>query len=1030
MNVKVSVRVRPALSREVADGVFHSSVATSGNDVYITTKDNPVLVKDGKADTPDGVSKFSFDYVADQGTSTEQMYSSCCKQSIEDVLHGVNATILAYGQTGSGKTHTMLGDASNKGVALLAADQLLDPIVQSSVQVVVEMSYLQIYGKHVTDLLTSDADLKNLPIRQNNGEVVVEGLSRHPVLKAEDVAVLIERGASRRAKANTELNSTSSRSHAVLTYWVTTRYWNKPSDGAYVAKCNIVDLAGSERVKDSGVKGQSLQEAKQINLSLFHLVRVVQALVDKKPFVPYSDDRLCFMLQDALGGNCLTTVIATISPAQKHAFESRSTLFFALACSHVENRAQVNKRLENLQQHRPWNEKRQPKAKPKPQPLPWQQIVLGSESAPGGRITFETKQHQVVSALAFGNSTNPLVLCLHGHPSSAQDCYEFWLLSALVYSGFYAVALDMPGRGHSKGTPFKTRSEFNLVKGGAADFVAAVIAALGYRTAVLVGYDWGAGIALSMAHSNRTKKLASKIVVFHPAYNEQNKGDLEQIACPTLLLWCKQDQFHSYSKWKPNSKRMAAALGQSYQEYVVSEKDWANWGWRRHTAQLERTVITFLTGVDPVPKIKGVFARPEHTEQSTEGKKVTRCDNIVLKSQAADLDQSIFEAKDEQKDAVAEFCALYHSGKLFEMFQQTKTGSTAHKLFSRLPCVSPATLSNPEQLITLGLWQSSPKASHYLQSACRYGVGRQVLVRLKGVNPCPANPDYMAAVWMEGRQFTTHRATIAGFDGPSVVVDVETNRGDPRRIRVSREHILQLNHGHQLPVATGSEECLVLEDGIRCDYSKHLTRAKMCQIACALAPLVQQLDFSGDLQTVEHIQKQCVLAVRGCLDLITFQRDAQGNLNGPGSRTRDSSRYCKDDAARFAVHGQGHCHTVSSVMAAFLSPWCKLLGIDLKYRGGYTFNPNNSEEEIADSPELHQWLEFTTRPSNRSFVCDLYRSDGSGDVREQQQFLALPVEFAYQRIMYPNGKLLTLSGYPVTLAPVCATDFFPETDQN
>ena len=205
------------------------------------------------------------------------------------------------------------------------------------------MSFLEVYGSALTDCLLLEEEReeqqeedggasKALRVRQYpDGEVGVENLTRWVVTSVEDVQELLTLGVSRRRVASQKLNSTSSRSHAVITFHCD------------AAKVHVVDLAGSERVKESGVSGRGLAEARQINLSLFHLSRVVKAVNERAPVVPYKDDVLCFLLKDAIGGNCRTALLAMVSPAQRHASESAHTLRFAAGASMVVNQAKVNK---------------------------------------------------------------------------------------------------------------------------------------------------------------------------------------------------------------------------------------------------------------------------------------------------------------------------------------------------------------------------------------------------------------------------------------------------------------------------------------------------------------------------------------------------------------------------------------------------------------------------------------------------------------------------------------------------------------
>ena len=211
--------------------------------------------------------------------------------------------------------------------------------------------------------------------------------------------------------------------------------------------------------------------------------------------------------------------------------------------------------------------------------------------------------------------------------------------------------------------------------------------------------------------------------------------------------------------------------------------------------------------------------------------------------------------------------------------------------------------------------------------------------------------------------------TLVGWEGGTAIVNVVG--GAVRRVPAAE--VAALNQPHILP-RVGSE--LLLEDGVKLDYRKPLTRAKMCEIALALAPHAAALANAlarDDFDSSEAAQLACVVAIRTALDITTFQR-------GGGGRARDRSRYCRDDAARFAIGGEGHCRTVSSVLAAFLLPWTQALGIDLAYR--------------EDVRGRHQWLELTLRPRMRSFVCDPYRASpsraGGGG-----RLLALPIEEAY-----------------------------------
>ena len=1104
--VEVCVRVRPALPREIgAAGAFHSCVGIGGADdtLYVTTTDAPVLVSaDGVPDPVAakraGLRSFpgTFQAVFNSCASTTTIYDARIRRATTAVLSGHNATVFAYGQTGSGKTHTVMGDAAGPGLfALVARDLLAAAAADTSPgldtgALEVELSSLQIYNENLTDLLRPSPSSSpagggtgpDLKVRTaSDGGVDVSGLSRHGVESDEAAGLLLSRAMSNRRVASTKLNTVSSRSHCVSTFVVTQRRQPGPGEGAsdavvWRARLHLVDLAGSERVKDSGVSGQDLKDAAGINLSLFNLIRVVKALGEqagrskkqkgagistqkrskRQPalVVPYNSSALTSVLRDALGGDSVTTVIATISPAQLHARETLSTLSFAASCTKVKNR------VEPVPRTRPWaaaaaSVTKHDKAKvPR---LPWAGVEPGGARCPGGRITVETS-HGPLSALAFGDSARPLALCLHGHPSDAESFMDWGLLPALVHAGFYAVALDMPGRGNSAGKPLKTRSEFNLDQGGACDVVLDVIRALGGGAkATIFGYDWGAGIALSFAHAKPYRRHANSVVAFHPSYNEVIKGELSGCCCPCMLIWCKQDQFHSWAKWKPLAQSLRTALGNRYAEHVFSVTAWGKHGWAgaSETGAIEARTVAFLTGVDHRNLPAVAHARAAVTGAATDGRAVIRENNVVMLSRDTGgdaFDANIFTAPDAAKDAVAMLraaCVVRTGpGSLGNMLAtHCGGGSSAQKpevakLFGHLPELSPATLRDPQRLVDLGLWSRAPSGWASMSQSARYFPGRRVLARLR-VSPRPGEIGYLALLTSSSSAagevfqstYTTHRAVIASnqsaaYAADDVVLDVAAHgAGDQStavvQVVTTRSALAKLNQPHVMPTPTALHE-IQLEDGIRCNYRAPLTKAVMASVAVAVAPFAEQLDFDAPAEECEQVQLAAVCAVRSALDITTFQRNAQNELNGGvgvHSRHRDRARYCGDDAARFAVHGQGHCHTVSSVMAAFLSPLCSALGIDLRYRGGQSLIAEATPgASVANSPELHQWLEFTLRPSCRTYTCDLYAADGTSN-DDCETLLAMPIEIAYASHLYPNGALNRFSGHPVTTAAYTAGDF-------
>lgn len=210
----------------------------------------------------------------------------------------------------------------------------------------IRVSYLQIYNESISDLLKTERT--QLQIREDKRRgVFVEGLSEWAVRTPAEIYNLLHRGSRARVQAQTKMNQSSSRSHSVFII-IMEQMNQEMTDGARqikVGKLNLVDLAGSERVNVTGAKGQRLVESKSINQSLSSLGNVIAALTDtskSRSHIPYRDSKLTRILEDSLGGNCKTTMIANISPAHDSFCESISTLKFATRAKKIKNQAQIN----------------------------------------------------------------------------------------------------------------------------------------------------------------------------------------------------------------------------------------------------------------------------------------------------------------------------------------------------------------------------------------------------------------------------------------------------------------------------------------------------------------------------------------------------------------------------------------------------------------------------------------------------------------------------------------------------------------
>eukprot|EP00040_Diaphanoeca_grandis_P014186 m.71809 g.71809 ORF g.71809 m.71809 type:complete len:1100 (-) comp24394_c0_seq3:172-3471(-) len=1067
--VIVCVRVRPPLPREIdKEGVFHSCIGIAKNksEIHVTTTDKPVLIRaDG---TPDpqaalkaGLKSFNFDKVFATETTNDELFQSQCNGAIQSVLRGISSTIFAYGQTGSGKTHTILGTQSEPGIVKLVASTLLLQLNLNSspAAVSVQFSALQIYNNKPTDLIptgkikggsTSTPPVPKVRWSSEHG-VTIEHVTKHDLHCIESLDRLLIQMALHRKVCATELNDSSSRSHCICTFHIKLQSSKSVTDFETVL-LHVVDLAGSERVKDSKVLGQNLTDAASINLSLFNLIQVVKTLVandevgkekavpkTQRMIVPYNNSLLTTLLRDSLGGRASTTVIACISPAQCHSLETLSTLGFAAGCSKVKNKLTNRSNVARL-----WNEKpNAQKAKPVKIKLPWES---GCDSVALRRIELNTTVG-LLSAITAGDSTKPLVLLLHGHPSDAESFCDWGIIPALVFAGYFVVALDMPGRGQSKAKPLKTRSEFNGDKNGACDVVLEVIKLLqpvaAIPKATLFGYDWGGGIALTMAHTKRYRRFVTHVIVSHPSYSEPEKGALLQCGCPVMVIWCKQDQFHSWTKWKALASSLESHLKKRFRLHLFSVTAKAATKDTWDTEEIERKVVEFLTGVDHGKSPQKIFSRATTDSTTTAGLKVTQQDNVVVLDSDIlnDMKATIFASADEQAQAISEFKSTMKDQQLVQLYavfcSAGKGKTRATQLFGNLPPISFQTISDdPHYLVRKGLWTALPSGMDAMLGSPRYFAGRRVLARLNVV-ATPSDPNYMAITnATAGKQCTTSRAIISSISSidlepssnvkPSfnIKLTVDNDRDGKEEVTICCSQLLELNQPQLAPCVVGSPHELQLEDGIRCNYLKPLTKAKLTEIAIALAPIVEELDFDGDQATCQGLQIKAIHTVRRCLDILTFQRDNDGNVNGGRgveSRSRNRSRYCGDNAARFALFGQGHCHTVASIMYAFLHPFSRPLGLDIRYRGGESFDAVHRHTAVSDSPESHQWLEVTLRPSCCTVSVDLYREDGQRDRRGLH--LSRPIEQSYRSELYPNGSLNKFCGLNVCAEDILSTDF-------
>uniref|UniRef100_A0AAZ3RK58 Kinesin-like protein n=1 Tax=Oncorhynchus tshawytscha TaxID=74940 RepID=A0AAZ3RK58_ONCTS len=340
-SVKVVVRCRPMNEKERA--------ANFERVVQVDVKLGQVAVRNPRgAAAHEHPKVFTFDSVYDWNSKQVDLYDETFRPLVDSVLLGFNGTIFAYGQTGTGKTYTMEGvrnDPERRGVIPNSFEHVFTHISRSqNQQYLVRASYLEIYQEEIRDLLSKDQSRRlELKERPDTG-VYVKDLSSFVTKSVREIEHVMNVGNQNRSVGSTNMNEHSSRSHAI--FLITVECSELGVDGENhirVGKLNLVDLAGSERQTKTGAQGERLKEATKINLSLSALGNVISALVDgRSTHIPYRDSKLTRLLQDSLGGNARTVMVANIGPASYNVEETLTTLRYSNRAKNIKNKPRVN----------------------------------------------------------------------------------------------------------------------------------------------------------------------------------------------------------------------------------------------------------------------------------------------------------------------------------------------------------------------------------------------------------------------------------------------------------------------------------------------------------------------------------------------------------------------------------------------------------------------------------------------------------------------------------------------------------------
>eukprot|EP00192_Tetraselmis_astigmatica_P007551 CAMPEP_0117661078 /NCGR_PEP_ID=MMETSP0804-20121206/7350_1 /TAXON_ID=1074897 /ORGANISM="Tetraselmis astigmatica, Strain CCMP880" /LENGTH=787 /DNA_ID=CAMNT_0005467931 /DNA_START=277 /DNA_END=2640 /DNA_ORIENTATION=+ len=309
---------------------------------------------------------FPFDKVYGEGAAPgSELFDDCVAPLMDGLFEGFNATILAYGQTGAGKTFTIgtqpQAAKANKSAVIprlttLLFEKAANFADDGGSSVTVTVSFIELYQNSIYDLLADNRKQSSVSVRDHGSRVVPEGQREVPVTCAAEVDACLQQGIAARTAHTTNMNHLSSRSHAIFTVSLVVKRWRASPNGAaelggseeveetLTSKMHIVDLAGSERLKRSGAQGQQKKEAASINLGLLSLRNCIEALCRPgQGHVPYRSHKLTRLLQDGLGGNARTVMIACVNPSNGNVEETLNTLQYTSNARKIKNKLVANR---------------------------------------------------------------------------------------------------------------------------------------------------------------------------------------------------------------------------------------------------------------------------------------------------------------------------------------------------------------------------------------------------------------------------------------------------------------------------------------------------------------------------------------------------------------------------------------------------------------------------------------------------------------------------------------------------------------
>ncbi|XP_071571504.1 chromosome-associated kinesin KIF4 isoform X3 [Temnothorax nylanderi] len=331
--VRVALRIRPLVESELEKGCQACLDTVPGeHQVRICNTDKA----------------FTYNYVFPPHVGQEDFYNTAIKRLVDNTFQGYNVTILAYGQTGSGKTHSMGTNYTGVGEKGIIPRVIYDifEIIESKEDwnFKVAVSFMELYQEQLYDLLSDKQRSQSIvDIREDGKSIRIVSVTEKQVANAQETLECLAQGSTGRVRGATAMNAHTSRSHAIFTLCIRQQKRDDPNT-ATVAKFHLVDLAGSERSKKTQATGERFKEGVNINKGLLALGNVISQLGDgaSGTYIGYRDSKLTRLLQDSLGGNSMTLMVACVSPADYNLDETLSTLRYADRARKIKNKPIVN----------------------------------------------------------------------------------------------------------------------------------------------------------------------------------------------------------------------------------------------------------------------------------------------------------------------------------------------------------------------------------------------------------------------------------------------------------------------------------------------------------------------------------------------------------------------------------------------------------------------------------------------------------------------------------------------------------------